>query len=116
MRGYGPGRYSFNVKGGRCETCKGDGILRIEMHFLPDVYVTCEQCRGRRYNRRRWRCSTHGKNIAEVLDMTIDEALEFFAPVPRHRAQAPDAVARSAWATCSWASRRRRCPAARRSA
>jgi len=82
VRGFGPGRYSFNVKGGRCETCKGDGILRIEMHFLPDVYVTCEQCRGQRYNRETLEVRYNGRNIAEVLSMTIDEALEFFRAVP----------------------------------
>ncbi len=83
VRGYGPGRYSFNVKGGRCEACKGDGILKIEMHFLPDVYVTCEQCRGKRYNKETLEVRYHGKNIAEVLDMTIEEALTLFEPVPR---------------------------------
>ncbi len=82
VRGYGPGRYSFNVKGGRCERCKGDGILRIEMHFLPDVYVTCEQCRGHRYNKETLEVRYAGKNIAEVLAMTIDESLEFFEAVP----------------------------------
>ncbi len=82
MRGYGPGRFSFNVKGGRCEACKGDGILKIEMHFLPDVYVTCEQCAGRRYNRETLEVHYHGKSIAEVLDMTIEEALTFFQHVP----------------------------------
>ncbi|MFH0954111.1 MAG: excinuclease ABC subunit UvrA [Verrucomicrobiota bacterium] len=82
VRGYGPGRYSFNVKGGRCERCKGDGILRIEMHFLPDVYVTCEQCRGQRYNRETLEIRYAGRNVAEVLGMTIDEALEFFKPIP----------------------------------
>ncbi len=82
VRGYGPGRYSFNVKGGRCERCKGDGILKIEMHFLPDVYVTCEQCRGSRYNRETLEIRYAGKSIAEVLDMTVDEALEFFRAVP----------------------------------
>jgi excinuclease ABC subunit A len=82
VRGFGPGRYSFNVKGGRCEKCKGDGILRIEMHFLPDVYVTCEQCRGQRYNRETLEVRYGGKNIAEVLSMTIDEALEYFHAHP----------------------------------
>ncbi len=82
VRGYGPGRYSFNVKGGRCERCKGDGILKIEMHFLPDVYVTCEQCRGLRYNRETLEVRYAGKNISEVLNMTVDEALEFFHAVP----------------------------------
>jgi excinuclease ABC subunit A len=82
VRGYGPGRYSFNVKGGRCERCKGDGILRIEMHFLPDVYVTCEQCRGRRFNKETLEIRYHGRNIAEILDLTIDEAMEFFRAVP----------------------------------
>ncbi len=82
IRGYGPGRFSFNVKGGRCERCKGDGMLRIEMHFLPDVYVTCEQCRGKRYNRETLEVRYKDKHIAEVLSMTIDEALEFFEPVP----------------------------------
>jgi len=82
MRGYGPGRFSFNVKGGRCERCKGDGLLRIEMHFLPDVYVTCEQCRGMRYNRETLEVRYKDKHIADVLAMTINEALEFFEPVP----------------------------------
>ncbi len=83
MRGYGPGRFSFNVKGGRCEACKGDGIIKIEMHFLPDVYVTCEQCGGKRYNRETLEVHYHGKSIAEVLDMTIEEALEFFEHIPK---------------------------------
>lgn len=82
LRGYKPGRFSFNVKGGRCETCKGDGILKIEMNFLPDVYVKCEQCHGRRYNQETLEVTWRGKTIADVLDMTVDEALEFFAPVP----------------------------------
>lgn len=82
VRGFGPGRYSFNVKGGRCETCKGDGILKIEMNFLPDVYVTCEQCGGRRYNRETLEVKYHGKSIADVLDLTIDDALEFFKNIP----------------------------------
>ena len=82
MRGYKPGRFSFNVKGGRCEKCKGDGVLKIEMNFLPDVYVTCEQCRGRRYNQETLEVKWRGKSIADVLDMTIDEAREFFAAMP----------------------------------
>ncbi len=82
VRGFGPGRYSFNVKGGRCETCKGDGVLKIEMHFLPDVYVTCEQCAGRRYNRETLEVKFNGKSIADVLDLTIDDALEFFKNIP----------------------------------
>ncbi|WP_278503245.1 excinuclease ABC subunit UvrA [Mitsuokella multacida] len=83
MRGYKAGRFSFNVKGGRCEACKGDGILKIEMHFLSDVYVPCEVCKGARYNRETLEVRYKGKNISEVLDMTIDEAVEFFANVPR---------------------------------
>jgi excinuclease ABC subunit A len=82
VRGYGPGRYSFNVKGGRCETCKGDGILKLEMHFLPDVYVTCEQCGGARYNQETLAVQYGGRHIAEVLAMTVDDALEFFRSVP----------------------------------
>ncbi len=82
-RGYKPGRFSFNVKGGRCEACRGDGILRIEMHFLPDVYVPCEVCRGKRYNRETLEVRYKGKNIADVLAMTVAEALEFFDAIPR---------------------------------
>ncbi|WP_018212120.1 excinuclease ABC subunit UvrA [Desulfitobacterium hafniense] len=83
MRGYATGRFSFNVKGGRCEACKGDGIIKIEMHFLPDVYVPCEVCRGARYNRETLEVKYKGKSIAEILDMTVDEAVEFFQAVPR---------------------------------
>lgn len=83
IRGYGPGRFSFNVKGGRCESCKGDGVKKIEMNFLPDVYVHCETCNGRRYNRETLEIYYRDKNIADVLEMTISEALEFFDPVPR---------------------------------
>ena len=83
LRGYKPGRFSFNVKGGRCETCRGDGQIKIEMHFLPDVYVPCEACRGKRYNRDTLEVWYKGKNIADVLDMSVEEAVEFFANVPR---------------------------------
>ena len=82
-RGYRPGRISFNVKGGRCEACRGDGLLRNEMHFLPDVYVPCEVCRGARYNRETLEVYYKGKNIADVLNMTVEEALDFFAPIPK---------------------------------
>lgn len=82
MRGYKPGRFSFNVRGGRCEACKGDGIIRIEMQFLPDVYVPCEVCGGKRYNSQTLEVKYHGKNISEVLNMTVEEALEFFKDVP----------------------------------
>ena len=83
MRGYGPGRFSFNVKGGRCEACAGDGLVKIEMHFLPDVYVPCDVCRGRRYNRETLDVYYKGKNIADVLDLTVGDALDFFEAVPR---------------------------------
>jgi excinuclease ABC subunit A len=82
VRGYQPGRFSFNVKGGRCEACAGDGTIKIEMHFLPDVYVPCEVCKGARYNRDTLDITFKGKNIAEVLDMPCEEALEFFANQP----------------------------------
>jgi len=83
VRGYEPGRFSFNVKGGRCEKCEGDGVLKIEMNFLPPVYVTCEACNGKRYNRETLEISYKGKNIADVLDMTVDEAVDFFRAVPK---------------------------------
>jgi excinuclease ABC subunit A len=81
-RGYAPGRFSFNVKGGRCEACQGNGVIKIEMHFLPDVFVTCEQCKGKRYARETLDIRYKGKNIAEVLDMSVDEALHFFENIP----------------------------------
>jgi excinuclease ABC subunit A len=84
-RGYAPGRFSFNVKGGRCEACQGDGVIKIEMHFLPDVYVTCDACRGKRYNRETLEVVFKGKSIADVLDMTVDEGCAFFAAVPAIR-------------------------------
>ncbi len=83
IRGYKQGRFSFNVKGGRCEACKGDGIIKIEMHFLPDVYVPCEVCKGKRYNRETLEVKYKDKSIAEVLEMTIEEAIEFFRPIPK---------------------------------
>jgi len=83
MRGYKPGRFSFNVRGGRCENCEGDGTIKIEMNFLPDVYITCDVCRGRRFNRETLDIRYKGKNIADVLDMTIEEAAAFFAPIPQ---------------------------------
>jgi len=81
-RGYKPGRFSFNVKGGRCEACQGDGVIKIEMHFLPDVFVTCEVCQGKRFNRETLEILYKGKNIADILNMTAEEAKEFFTNIP----------------------------------
>ena len=81
-RGYKPGRFSFNVKGGRCEACQGDGLIKVEMHFLADIYVTCDECRGKRYNRETLEVRYKGKSINEVLDMTVEEAFEFLSAVP----------------------------------
>ncbi|MCX7659737.1 MAG: excinuclease ABC subunit UvrA, partial [Caldimonas manganoxidans] len=81
-RGYGPGRFSFNVPGGRCEACQGDGVIKVEMHFLPDVYVPCDVCHGRRYNRETLEVLYKGKNITEVLDLTVEDAYDFFSAVP----------------------------------
>jgi len=92
MRGYGPGRFSFNVKGGRCEACSGDGLVKIEMHFLADVYVPCEVCRGQRYNRETLEVQYKGKNISQVLDMTAEEAVEFFENLPKIRRKAQTLV------------------------
>ena len=83
MKGYGTARFSFNVKGGRCEACEGDGIIKIEMHFLPDVYVPCEVCKGKRYNRETLEVRYKGKNIYDVLEMTIEEGCKFFENVPK---------------------------------
>ncbi len=85
MRGYKAGRFSFNVKGGRCEACEGDGVIKIEMHFLPDVYVQCDQCKGKRYNRETLEITFKGKSIADVLEMTVEEGVEFFRAVPAIR-------------------------------
>ncbi|MFW5853824.1 MAG: ATP-binding cassette domain-containing protein, partial [Thermodesulfobacteriota bacterium] len=85
MRGYKPGRFSFNVRGGRCEACKGDGIIKIGMHFLPDIYVPCDVCRGKRYNRETLEVKYKGKNISEVLDLTVNQALGFFENLPNIR-------------------------------
>ena len=85
LRGYGPGRFSFNTKGGRCEACGGDGLVKIEMHFLPDVYVPCDVCHGKRYNRETLEVKYKGASIADVLEMTCDEALDFFQNLPRLR-------------------------------
>jgi excinuclease ABC subunit A len=84
-RGYEAGRFSFNVKGGRCETCEGDGVIKVEMHFLPDVYVTCDTCKGRRYNRETLEIKYKGKSVDELLNMTVEAGLEFFKPVPAIR-------------------------------
>ncbi len=92
VRGYGPGRFSFNVKGGRCEACSGDGLVKIEMHFLADVYVPCEVCRGQRYNRETLEVQYKGKNISQVLDMTADEAVDFFENLPKIRRKAQSLV------------------------
>ena len=84
-RGYAPGRFSFNVKGGRCEACQGDGLIKIEMHFLPDIYVTCDGCKGRRYNRETLEITWRGKSIADILDMTVEEGVDYFKAVPSIR-------------------------------
>ena len=85
VRGYTAGRFSFNIKGGRCEACQGEGIIQIEMHFLPDVYVPCEVCAGKRYNREALEILFKGKTIADVLELTVTEGLEFFASIPALR-------------------------------
>jgi excinuclease ABC subunit A len=114
-RGYQAGRFSFNVKGGRCEACQGDGVIKIEMHFLPDVYVTCDVCKGKRYNRETLDVKFKGKSIADVLDMTVEEGRDSSRPCPACATRWRRCTA-SASATSMSASRRRRCQAARRSA
>ena len=114
-RGYKPGRFSFNVKGGRCEVCRGDGQIKIEMHFLPDVYVPCEQCDGKRYNRETLEVRFKGKTIADVLEMPVEEALDFFRHIPKIKRRSCRRCTTSASTTCASASRPRRCRAARRS-
>ena len=115
VRGYEPGRFSFNVKGGRCEACRGDGLIKIEMHFLPDVYVPCELCQGKRYNRETLEVRYKGKTIADVLDMTVEEALDFFEHIPKISAACRRCTT---WGstTSGSGSRPRRSRAARRSA
>jgi excinuclease ABC subunit A len=113
--GYQPGRFSFNVKGGRCENCTGDGTIKIEMNFLPDVYVPCEVCHGARYNRETLEVHYKGKSIAEVLDMPIEEAVDFFAALPRSPGTCRPWSRSGLGLRPARASRPRRCPAARRS-
>ena len=115
VRGYGPGRFSFNVKGGRCENCAGDGTIKIEMNFLPDVYVPCEVCKGARYNRETLEVHYKGRTIAEVLDMPIEEAADFFEAIPAIHRHLKTLVDVGLGLRAARASRRRRCPAARRS-
>ena len=104
------------MKGGRCEACQGDGVIKVEMHFLPDIYVPCDVCHGKRYNRETLEVHYKGKNIHEVLDMTVEQAHEFFAPVPVDRAQARRRCSTWAWATSRSGRARPRSRAARRSA
>lgn len=114
IRGYKPGRFSFNVKGGRCEACRGDGIIKIEMHFLPDVYVPCEVCKGSRYNRETLEVRYKGKSIADVLDLTVEEALELFESIPKFTANCR-LLKTLDWDISNWDSRRLSCPEGKRS-
>ena len=114
-RGYKPGRFSFNVKGGRCEACQGAGVIKIEMHFLPDVYVTCDVCKGKRYNRETLDILYKGKSIADVLDMTVEEAAVFFSAVPSIKSKMIRLIV-LVYPTSRSANKRQRFPAARRSA
>ena len=107
MRGYTPGRFSFNVKGGRCEACQGDGIIKIEMHFLPDVYVPCEVCKGKRYNAQTLEIKYKGKSIADVLEMRVDEAARVLLARSRASTTSSRRSPKSASATSRWASPRR---------
>mgnify|MGYP000276094686 FL=1 len=115
VRGYGPGRFSFNVKGGRCEACHGDGTLKIEMNFLPDVYVECEECHGKRYNRETLEVKYNGKTVADVLDMPIEEAATFFKAYPSISATSTR-LCRSDWGIFASGSPRPRCLAESRNA
>ena len=115
-RGYEPGRFSFNVKGGRCEACQGDGVIKVEMHFLPDVYVACDVCKGRRYNRETLDVRYKGKNIHEVLDMTIEDARGVLPGRAGDRTPSCRRCSTSGFPTCASARTRPRSPAARPSA
>ncbi len=113
VRGYAPGRFSFNVKGGRCEACKGDGTLKIEMHFLPDIYVPCDVCQGKRYNRETLEVRFKGKNVAEVLDMSVEEGGGVLRQPAQDQAAPADAGRRGSRNTSGWGSLRRSCRAAK---
>ena len=110
LRGYAPGRFSFNVKGGRCESCEGDGVVKVEMHFLPDVYVKCDFCEGQRYNRETLEIKYKNKNIHDVLSMTVEQAYDFFSAIPVIERKLKDTIKRrfelyKTWAKCHHAFR-----------